>query len=64
MKLPEFVECDTCRAKLGTPTLCRGCLINRDSFHKYYDLVRNLIIELEHSQNLNKPLMEMFNGTS
>jgi hypothetical protein len=24
-----FVECDTCRAKPGTPQLCRGCLINR-----------------------------------
>ena len=64
MKLPEFVECDTCRAKPGTPVLCRGCLTNRDSFHKYYQLVKELVIELEHSQNLNKPLMEMLSGTS
>lgn len=26
----DFMECDTCRAKLGTPTLCSGCLHNRD----------------------------------
>lgn len=26
----EFMECDTCRAKAGTPVLCRGCLHNRD----------------------------------
>lgn len=27
----EFVECDTCRAKPGSPFLCRGCLHNRDA---------------------------------
>jgi len=25
----EFVECDTCRAKHGSPLLCVGCLTNR-----------------------------------
>ncbi len=25
----EFVECDTCRAKPGSPVLCGGCLRNR-----------------------------------
>lgn len=25
----EFVECDTCRAKPGSPELCDGCLRNR-----------------------------------
>ena len=25
----EFMECDTCRAKPGTPILCDGCLHNR-----------------------------------
>lgn len=24
-----FMECDTCRAKPGTPPLCAGCLHNR-----------------------------------
>ena len=26
----EFMECDTCRAKAGSPYLCSGCLHNRD----------------------------------
>lgn len=25
----EFTECDTCRAKPGSPVLCRGCVLNR-----------------------------------
>lgn len=25
----QFIECDTCRAKPGSPTLCAGCLNNR-----------------------------------
>ena len=25
----EYVECDSCRAKPGSPTLCYGCLANR-----------------------------------
>jgi len=25
----QFIECDTCAAKPGMPTLCRGCLHNR-----------------------------------
>ena len=31
----DFMECDACRAKPGTPDLCSGCLYNRE-------LVRNL----------------------
>lgn len=25
----DFMECDTCKAKPGSPTLCAGCLNNR-----------------------------------
>lgn len=25
----EFMECDTCRSKPGTPPLCQGCIRNR-----------------------------------
>ena len=25
----EIIECDTCRSKSGSPTLCDGCLHNR-----------------------------------
>lgn len=27
---PRFMECDSCRAKPGSPQLCWGCLHNRD----------------------------------
>ena len=27
--MSEFIECDTCRAKPGTPTLCAECLRRR-----------------------------------
>lgn len=30
----EFMECDTCRAKAGSPILCKGCLHNRDVIQK------------------------------
>jgi hypothetical protein len=29
-----FVECDSCRAKPGSPTLCVGCRHNRWLFNK------------------------------
>lgn len=28
-----FQECDTCKAKPGTPPLCAGCLENRETIH-------------------------------
>ena len=37
----EFVECDTCRAKPGTPTLCLGCQHNRSAIR----LLRELLDE-------------------
>lgn len=30
----EFMECDTCRVKPGSPYLCNGCLHNRDLIQK------------------------------
>ena len=27
----DFVECDACRTKPGSPQLCNGCLRNRDT---------------------------------
>ncbi len=29
--MSAFLECDTCRAKLGSPLLCPGCISNRAS---------------------------------
>jgi len=38
----QFVECDTCNAKPGSPQLCVGCLQNRKTIEilrkkSYYD---------------------------
>ena len=32
----EFMGCDACRAKPGSPTLCAGCLHNREVIEGYY----------------------------
>jgi hypothetical protein len=32
----EFVECDTCAAKPGTPALCAGCLANRETISRLH----------------------------
>ena len=49
----EFMECDTCRAKAGSPQLCFGCLHNRhliSIMKEVYDLrnkdVRELLTNL------------------
>jgi len=33
----KFVECDTCRAKPGSPVLCNSCLSNRALIEKLRD---------------------------
>jgi hypothetical protein len=33
----EFMECETCSAKPGSPTLCAGCLHNRSLIEKLTD---------------------------
>jgi len=35
----SFRECDTCRAKPGTPILCEGCLNNRSELARAAYLV-------------------------
>lgn len=39
-EVPEFVECDSCRAKSGSPTLCRGCLHNREVIESFGRIVK------------------------
>lgn len=34
-----FIECDTCRAKPGTPILCVGCLANRATIAKLLTVI-------------------------
>lgn len=36
----EFVECDTCRAKPGSPALCRECLERRELWYALEELRR------------------------
>ena len=38
----EFIACDTCRAKPGTPTLCHGCLNNRHAITTQKEIVEML----------------------
>jgi hypothetical protein len=52
--MTDFVECDTCRAKTGTPQLCNGCLANRDTIsnlqawqEKAFDAHPNIDLDIE-----------------
>lgn len=38
-KIHEFKECDTCAAKPGFPTLCRGCVNNRNAIQALIKMV-------------------------
>jgi hypothetical protein len=35
-----FVECDICRNKPGSPELCEACLLNRETFMKLEEILR------------------------
>lgn len=41
--MTDFMECDACRAKPGSPLLCAACLHNRNLFH----CMRQSIIAVE-----------------
>lgn len=41
----EFMECDSCRAKPGSPQLCKGCLHNRALISKYGEMTHNTVKE-------------------
>lgn len=38
-----FKECDTCRAKPGTPILCEGCLHNREALYRAQERMAELL---------------------
>ena len=40
--MSDFVECDTCRGKYGTSTLCSGCLSNRKSIESLKEAFRDV----------------------
>lgn len=43
MKIGEFMECDTCRAKSGSPYLCQGCLHNRAIIELYEGTLEEIL---------------------
>jgi hypothetical protein len=49
----EFMECDTCRAKPGSPTLCKGCLHNRELINR---LIRENRTLHQHGQRMTSML--------
>lgn len=42
-----FLECDTCRAKRGSPELCFGCVYNRGLIGRLKKQVEELEVECE-----------------
>lgn len=48
----EFTECDTCRAKPGSPLLCSGCLANRATIASLQSEVANLRNEVDDTRKL------------
>ena len=42
----EFMECDTCKAKPGSPQLCNGCLHNRNAIHKMQGVYWNRFTDI------------------
>jgi hypothetical protein len=39
----QFVPCHTCASKPGSPTLCSGCLANRQTIDELHERVRALL---------------------
>lgn len=49
----SFMECDTCRAKPGTPELCEGCRHNREvinTMNRELVIAYNLAAEFGYTQ--------------
>jgi hypothetical protein len=46
----EFFECDTCRAKPGSPILCNGCLKNRQIVYEAGKYINQLLTKLKQCQ--------------
>lgn len=38
----DFIECDTCRKKPGSPELCYGCYRNRTTIDEMDDVITGL----------------------
>jgi len=47
----EFVECDTCRKKEGSPILCEGCLKNRQIISNLVKYINNQNERIQNIKN-------------
>lgn len=55
----EFMECEECSAKPGTPALCKSCLHNRGVISNLINSNRNLVVDLaEFAPDLVAQLLE------
>jgi hypothetical protein len=45
----SFMECDTCRAKSGSPALCSGCLANRKTITELEAVLTDINDRIENS---------------
>ena len=60
--LLEFVECDTCRAKSGTPVLCNGCLSNRFVINRFLSTAPVSKIDRQHLDALSTLIQPLIVG--
>lgn len=59
-----FMECDTCRAKPGTPLLCCGCLTNRTLIAKQSDEIEELKAERDQLHRTREQLqLQQWHGS-
>lgn len=50
----NYEECDTCRKKPGSPTLCSGCLHNRHIISQLNDEIMRLTKQLQLIEDITK----------
>ena len=51
---PYFMECDTCRAKPGSPQLCAGCIHNRRMIGNLKSALAEAIVGIKRGRTLLK----------
>jgi hypothetical protein len=56
MDIKEFMECDSCRAKAGTPLLCVGCRHNRALIEDLKATIKDLTATVEQYKIANNNL--------
>lgn len=54
MEHKEFIECDTCKTKPGSPTLCMGCYSNRNLISQQAREIKDFEVKLVLIEDLLK----------